>query len=593
MSAAAAPTYEWKTLPWRAIERRVFKLQRRIYQASRRGDGKAVHRLQRLVVRSRSAKLLAVRRVTQDNRGKRTAGVDGVKALPPRQRLTLADSLVLPIKAQPARRVWIPKPGSDERRPLGIPTLRDRASQALAKLALEPEWEARFEPNSYGFRPGRSLHDAIAAVTQAVNRKAKYVLDADIAKCFDRIDHQALLQKLHTTPTLRRALRAWLRAGIMEGGELFATEAGTPQGGVLSPLLANIALHGLETTISSAYPSSIRRDGEHQGWQPIVVRYADDLVVLHPDQAVITDLQHRVTAWLSEVGLELHPSKTRIVHTLREHDGYQPGFDFLGFTVRQFPVGKTHSGKRSGRSGRRLGFKTIVTPSKEARRRHGDRIRTIVQAHAAAPQAALIQDLNPTISGWSRYYATVASSRTFARMDARTFKSLLRWATRRHPRKGKRWCAKKYWRLERGRWDFGTPEGLALAKHQRTRIRRHVKVRGARSPFDGDWVYWSARLGRHPDLPKRVARLLQRQAGRCARCGLYFTDGDWPEVDHIIPRATGGQDAYSNWQLLHRHCHDQKTAADAVGVSMTRDQIGEEPDNAKVLRPVLQAGGRR
>ncbi|HUZ52204.1 MAG TPA: reverse transcriptase domain-containing protein [Streptosporangiaceae bacterium] len=199
------------------------------------GDVKTVHRLQRLLMRSRAAKCLAVRRVTQDNQGKRTAGVDGVKALTPPERLRLANRLSLAVKPRPTRRVWIPKPGTTECRPLGIPTMHDRAVQALAKLALEPEWEARFEPNSYGFRPGRSGHDAIEAIFQGICRKPKYVLDADIVKCFDRIDHQALLRKLGTFPALRRAIRGWLRAGVMDGPTLFPTTAGTPQGGVITP----------------------------------------------------------------------------------------------------------------------------------------------------------------------------------------------------------------------------------------------------------------------------------------------------------------------------------------------------------------------
>jgi RNA-directed DNA polymerase len=202
--------------------------------------------------------MLAVRQVTQDNRGKNTAGVDGVKSLTPPQRIELVESLRLTGKAMPTRWVWIPKPGTTEKRPLGIPTLTDRARQALVKQVLEPEWEAQFEPNSYGFRPARSAHDAIEAIWVAINKKAKYVLEADIAKCFDRIDHTALLAKLNTFPTLRRQVKSWLKAGLMEGGQLFPTAEGTPQGGVISPLLANIALHGMETAIHQAFAHGTR-----------------------------------------------------------------------------------------------------------------------------------------------------------------------------------------------------------------------------------------------------------------------------------------------------------------------------------------------
>jgi RNA-directed DNA polymerase len=235
MSAAGLPAYEWKQLPWRAIERRCFKLQKRIYRASQRGNVKVVHRLQRLLMKSWSARCLAVRRVTQDNRGKKTAGIDGVKALTPASRLQLTAALSLSRKARPVRRVWIPKPHSADKRRLGIPVMHDRAAQALLKLALEPEWEARFEPNSYGFRPGRSCHDAIRAIFNTICGKDKYVLDADIAKCFDRIGHEALLRRLATTPTFRRVIRQWLKAGMMEDGQLFPTEEGTPQGGVITP----------------------------------------------------------------------------------------------------------------------------------------------------------------------------------------------------------------------------------------------------------------------------------------------------------------------------------------------------------------------
>jgi RNA-directed DNA polymerase len=209
-------TEEWKHINWRKLEKRVYKLQKRIYRASQRGDVKIVRRLQKTLMKSWSAKCLAVRRVTQDNTGKKTAGVDGLKSLTQKQRLRLAKEIKLGSKVKPTRRVWIPKPGRDEKRPLGIPTMYDRALQALVKLALEPEWEARFEPNSYGFRPGRSCHDAVGAIFNAIRFKQKYVLDADIAKCFDQIDHKALLNKLNTFPTIRRQIRAWLKAGVMD-----------------------------------------------------------------------------------------------------------------------------------------------------------------------------------------------------------------------------------------------------------------------------------------------------------------------------------------------------------------------------------------
>ena len=563
MSTTAASVYEWNDLPWKTIEQRVFKLQKRIYRASRRGDQPTVHKLQRLLMKSWSTKCVAVRKVTQDNQGKKTAGVDGVKALTPPQRQHLVQTLQLTEQALPTRRVWIPKPNSTEKRPLGIPTIRTRAEQTLVKLALEPEWEAQFEPNSYGFRAGRSCHDAIEAIFTAIKSKPKYVLDADLAQCFDRINHQALLTKLHTFPTLRRAIRAWLQAGVLDGTELQPTTEGASQGAPLSPLLANVALHGLETTITSAFPSKRQHHGQQQRWQPIVIRFADDFVVLHPDRAIIEQCQRIATEWLADMGLELKPSKTRITHTLHLHDG-NVGFNFLGFNVRQYPVGKTHTGKTGGygRTTVPLGFKTIIKPSKEAIKRHTHAIGTMIKSHRTMPQHILIEHLNPLIRGWSRYYATVASKAIFARIECDIYRKLRYWAKRRHPQKASSWVARKYWRLETGRWDFGTPEGIQLQHHTKTPIRRHTKVRGTKSPFDGDWPYWASRRSDYIGTPSRIASLLKRQHGKCAWCGLYFREEDLAEMDHRIPTARGGMHRAVNWQLIHRHCHDQKTAQD-------------------------------
>ena len=265
--------------------------------------------------------------------------------------MELTERLSLSIKPQPVRRVWIPKPGKKEMRPLGIPVMQDRAAQALLKLALEPEWEAYFEPNSYGFRPGRCTHDAIEAIFKGIYRKPKIVLDADIMKCYDRINHQWLLDKLNLTGVMRRAIKGWLKAGIMDGRYLFPSEEGTPQGGVISPLLANIALHGMENAIAKRWPNINNR--------PKIVRYADDLVAIHVSLPVVIECVELIDEWLAEGGLQLHPDKTRIVHTLDEHDGQPPGFDFLGVNFRQFRMGKRHNKNK-------WGHKTIISPRKNS-----------------------------------------------------------------------------------------------------------------------------------------------------------------------------------------------------------------------------------
>lgn len=590
-TATTTPMDRWETLPWRKIQRSVFKVQKRIYQASQRGDVKTVRQFQRLLMSSRSAKLLAVRKVTQDNQGKKTAGVDGVKALRPAQRLKLAHALRIGHRARPVRRVWIPKPETDEQRPLGIPTIHDRALQTLVKLALEPEWEARFEPNSYGFRPGRSCHDAIEAIFNATAHLEKYVLDADIAKCFDRINHDALLDKLNTGPKLRRQIKAWLKAGVLDNGELFPTERGTMQGGTISPLLANVALHGMEELIAQRFPTKSRKCF----YAPRVIRYADDLVVLHKDHAIIEQCQEVLADWLQHMGLELKPSKTRITHTRNALVG-EPGFAFLGFNIRQYPAGKTRSGKDSQRQS--VGFKLLITPSKSAVKRHVRQLGETVRRYQHKDQMLLIRALNSLIIGWSRYYSTVVSQDTFEKMEYALFANLLAWAKRRHPSKSKWWIVDQYWRITKGKgWRFQPPgSDYQLYRHSSTPIRRHVKVQGHRSPYDGDWIYWSTKLGKHPEVPLRVTRLLKRQRGKCPACELFFKDGDVIQVVHIAPKQLGGSGAGRNQQLLHRHCDNaiaassRKIAAGSIG-TIDKGQVVEEPDEPKGSRPVLKPSG--
>lgn len=591
-------TEGWKTTNWRKVERYVLKLQKRIYAASRSGDVKRVRQLQKTLINSWSNKVLAVRRVTQDNQGKKTAGVDGVKSLSPEARIDLARRLRLTGKSKPTRRVWIPKPGKDEKRPLGIPTMYDRALQAVVKSALEPEWEARFEPNSFGFRPGRSCHDAIWQVKNCIQGKAKYVLDADISRCFDQINHNALLQKLNFTGKFRQQIKAWLKSGVIDQGTFTPTSEGTPQGGVISPLLANISLHGLEErikqfaqTLELRYPGGTRMKTEDKRNSLSLVRYADDFVVLHEDKRVITRCREIISKWLAEMGLELKPEKTRLTHTLQpelSEDGFA-GFDFLGHHIQQFPAGKYKSSINT--HGKILGFITLLTPSKKSCLAHQQEIRRVILKHRSSPQAALIKDLNPVIGGWTNYYSNsdAATVGELAKQDYLTYLKLRRWAKYR--------CGNintghiKYWTsIDNNHWAFATRDEnantLRLIKHMEigSSSTTYVKVKGDKSPYDGDTVYWSSRRGTHPQMPNRQAKLLQQQKGKCPWCGLSFQQWDVLEVDHIVSRALGGKDEWKNLQLLHRHCHNEKTKIDLENIRKHQAELitnGNKPKKSK------------
>ncbi|MEH2141532.1 group II intron reverse transcriptase/maturase [Nostoc sp.] len=545
-------TVEWKNIPWRDIERVVFKLQKRIFKAAQRGDHRAVRRLQKTLMKSWSAKVLAVRRVTQDNQGKKTAGIDGVKSLTPQKRLELVDQLRPTDKAKPVRRVWIDKPGKTEKRPLGIPTMNDRATQALVKAALEPEWEAKFELNSYGFRPGRSCHDAIGAIFIAIRLKPKYVLDADIAKCFDRINHDSLLKKLNTFPTIRRQIRAWLKAGVIDWStesnnqsSYTPTSEGTPQGGVLSPLLANIALHGMENRIKQYAETLPTRAGygkKVNRGSLSLIRYADDFVILHEDKAVVQRCQQIIIDWLKDMGLELKPEKTRLSHTLIEESG-NVGFDFLGFHIQQYKVGKFSS---------KQGFKTIITPSKKALKEHTNKVGNIIEQHKNAPKEALIARLNPVITGWCNYYKTVCSQDTFEMADFVTFHQLFGWADKRH--RSKKAAAAEWKKSGTRNWVFASNDGQELKRHDSTPITRHVKVRGDKTPYDGDWVYWSKRRGEYPGTMPLLADLLKSQKGKCSHCNMYFTSESLIEIHHVDGNHNSNK--RTNLKAVHRHCHD-------------------------------------
>jgi RNA-directed DNA polymerase len=458
------------------LEQQVVRAQKQISLASQRGDKQAIYTLQQRLMESEAARLLAVRRVTGENQGKDTAGVDGVKSLTAKERLAMA-SAIHPKNwnqqpPRPVRRVWVPKPGTTERRPLAILTMMDRCKQALVKLALEPEWEARFEPHSYGYRPGRSSRDAITAILAAIDRHPRFVFDADIEGAFDNLSQAVVLDKLQTFPALRQAINAWLRAGVMDGTTYFSSEKGIAQGGVLSPLLMNVALHGMEAVV---------------GNEPLLVRYADDFVILHTDLNELQRTVKRVKQWLATMGLHLHAHKTRITHTLTPYQG-RVGFDFLGFNICQEAVERGdhgRGGRDHGRGGRDHGrgkprpygqeylpgVKTIITPSQEASKRHLAAIEQRLQQLQIASQAQIIAELNPLILGWANYYTGIVEALTMSRYDDLMEQRLISWASRRHPGKARDWLLSHYWhRAGQHRKVFATDDGLQLRGYQQTRI---------------------------------------------------------------------------------------------------------------------------
>ena len=539
------PPTNWQQVNWRQVNRRVKNLRYRIFQATQRGDYKRVRSLQKLMLRSYANRLLSVRRVTQVNAGRNTAGVDNVLVKTGKARGQLVDSLQFtPLwQHRPTRRIYIPK-ANGQVRPLGIPTIRDRAHQAMVKAALEPEWEARFEGTSYGFRPGRSAHDALGKLYHLCcpHRSKPWVLDADIKGCFDHINHGFLLNALGHFPG-RHWIARWLNAGYMETHGWHPTTAGTPQGGVISPLLANIALHGMEAALG------VKRNcrGELDGSRYAMVRYADDFVVLAQSRADAEAAKDRLQHWLQPRGLRLSQEKTHIVH-LRH------GIDFLGCHIRHYRAPQTT----------RTGWKLLITPSQTAIRQVRAKLKAIWQKAHGHPIREVIKQLNPLIRGWANYYRPWVSSKVFHDLDRWMYLRQWRYLKRQHPRQSKQWCYRHYWRYFDAQHpqclNFGdNASGVYLQQFSRFSIERHVIVKGTASMDDPTLKgYWQLRQTKQKSQLKRWHRLIgQQQHYRCPVCGETLFNGEPLELHHRLPKSKGGKDTHDNLELLHRYCHQK------------------------------------
>lgn len=536
-------TCDWNAINWRKANRNVRNLRQRIFRATQQGNLKKVRRLQRLLMRSYSNTVTAVRRVTQTNQGRNTAGVDKLVVKTPKSRGLLVDILLkfIPWKPYPTRRVYIPK-SNGKKRPLGIPSIIDRCLQAIVKNALEPFWESKFEGTSYGFRPGRSAHDAISKIYLIArpNKTKKWVVDADIKGCFDNIAHEPLLKAIGNFPA-RKLISLWLKAGYVDNGVFFDTAAGTPQGGIVSPLLANIALHGMEEALGVRYNCRHELSGKRA-----IVRYADDFVVFCETKEDAEKSVVILNKWLNDRGLALSTEKTKIIHL-------SEGFDFLGFNVRQYAV--TNS---------KTGWKLLIKPSKKSVQSIREKLRQIWLNFIGQSVKAIIAKLNPIIRGWSNYFRIGVSAETFNKIDSWMYQREIRYAKRMHPNKTDGWRHRRYWgRLNLDRkdvWVFGDKRtGIHLLKFGWNKIERHTLVKGKASPDDPNLKdYWEKReKAKAKELIPSHQKIAEKQEYNCPECGETLFNGEEIHKHHIVPREHGGKDTYSNLRLVHYFCHQQ------------------------------------
>ena len=539
--AASRREVNWRTIDWSAVQRTVRRLQARIVKATQQGRWGKVNALQRLLTHSFSGKALAVRRVTE-NQGKKTAGVDkDIWDTPDKKAHAIQALKQRGYHPQPLRRVYIPK-SNGRMRPVGIPAMSCRAMQALYLLALNPVAETTGDRNSYGFRPERSTADAIEQCFNGLSHRysAQWVLEGDIQSCFDEICHTWLEAHI---PMDKPILHKWLKAGYIDKSIFHQTEEGTPQGGPISPVLANLTLDGLEDKLRTLHP------GFHQSRNAKLnlVRFADDFIITASSKEVLEkEVKPLVEAFMRERGLELSAEKTLITHMT-------DGFDFLGQNVRKY------------------NGKLIIKPSKKNVKSFLEKVRKIVKAHQGATAGHLILLLNPLIRGWARYHQHVVSKKTFQDVDSAIFEMLWQWARKRHNNKPRRWIKEKYFHVHQGRtWVFtgevigrkGAFETVRLFRAAQTPIKRHTKIQAEANPFDPLWeVYFEKRLGvkveRTLQGKRQLLALWKQQKGLCPHCHQKITKLTGWHNHHKVWRSKGGGDLLENRVLLHPTCHQQ------------------------------------
>lgn len=548
--AVSALTTEWKTINWSVVASEVRKLQVRIAKAASERKWRKVKSLQWLLTHSYSAKCMAVRKVTQ-NKGKKTPGIDGIILDTYEAKMAMVKSLKRRgYQPKPLRRIYIPK-SNGKRRPLGIPSMLDRCQQALHTLAVLPVAETTADWNSYGFRPERCTADAIEQIFNALCRKGspQWILEGDIKACFDMISHRWMIENICMDTAI---LKKWLTAGFMEKGKLFPTEAGTPQGGIASPTLANMVLDGMEDLIGHKY-GSFKLDGHRRRYVKSsvqLIRYCDDFVITARSKDVLEkEVKPLISEFLSERGLQLSEEKTKVTHI-------SEGFDFLGQNIRKYRFGKTNS-------------RLLIKPSRKNVKTFLQAVRKTIKASRGARQENLIEQLNPKIRGWSNYHRSVVSKEIFSKVDAAIWKALYKWARSRHTNKNKSWVFNRYFKpigLQQGRFsciiknEKNESRLVVLQQASKTEIRRHCKIQGRANPFNPTFNEYfenriSVKMRGSKEGKRKLMSLWKKQRGLCAVCAERITSvTNW--VLHYLQSPTeGGGNALSNLCMLHPKCH--------------------------------------
>lgn len=542
VGASSDAIEHWHDINWAECYKNVKRLQARIVKATAEGRWGKVRNLQHILTHSFSAKAIAVKRVTE-NSGKRTAGVDGETWNTPESKADAIDSLKRRgYKSSPLRRVEIPKKNGKKRK-LGIPTMKDRAMQALHLLALEPVAETTGDPNSYGFRPERSTADAREQGFNALApmRSATWVLEADIKGCFDNISHDWLLENI---PLDHKVLRDWLKAGVIYKSKFTETETGTPQGGIISPTLANLALDGMERMLDQNFKKrAYRENGVMKYSNPKVnfIRYADDFIITGNSKELLeNEVKPLVENFLKERGLELSPEKTKITHI-------NDGFDFLGWNFRKYDS------------------KLLIKPSKESVKSILGKVKEILDSNKTAKTENVISLLNPVITGWANYHKGTVAKDIFSYVDYQIWIKTWKWAERRHPNKGKGWIKEKYFKtIDNRNWVFSGEcqdgQSIRLAAMADFTIERHIKIQANANPYDPKYEqYFEKRLEvkmtKGSARRTKLARLWVQQKGICPVCKMRIDDVENFNIHHIVEKAKGGKDINSNLVILHPNCH--------------------------------------